>query len=159
MRLWTLHPSHLDARGLVAVWREALLAQRVLEGRTRGYRRHPQLERFRAAAEPLAAIAAYLAGIHAEATARGYAFDRSRIVAAPLAGQLEETDGQLRLEAGHLARKLAERSPRDLPRLEGAELRAHPLFRIVPGPVREWERAGSPPGRRASRARSRIVAP
>ena len=27
MRLWTLHPKYLDAAGLVALWREALLAQ------------------------------------------------------------------------------------------------------------------------------------
>jgi hypothetical protein len=37
---------YLDGRGLVALWREALLAQAVLRGRTRGYR-HPQLARFR----------------------------------------------------------------------------------------------------------------
>ena len=41
MRLWTLHPQYLDPRGLVALWREALLAQKVLLGRTRGYRAHP----------------------------------------------------------------------------------------------------------------------
>lgn len=38
MRLWTLHPKYLDPKGLVALWRETLLAQRVLAGRTRGYR-------------------------------------------------------------------------------------------------------------------------
>jgi hypothetical protein len=38
MRLWTLHPKCLDARGLVVPWREALLAQKVLRGETRGYK-------------------------------------------------------------------------------------------------------------------------
>ena len=52
MRLWTLHPRYLDARGLVALWREALLAQKVLRGKTRGYRAHPQLQRFREQADP-----------------------------------------------------------------------------------------------------------
>ena len=47
MRLWSVHPLHLDRQGLTACWREALLAQAVLAGRTRGYRAHPQLERFR----------------------------------------------------------------------------------------------------------------
>ena len=145
MRLWTLHPGYLDARGLVAVWREALLAQRVLEGGTRGYRRHPQLERFRAAADPLGAIATYLDGLRIEADARGYAFDAGRIGTARRVDRLEETRGQLDFEAGHLARKLAERSPRDLPRLAGARrLRAHPLFRVVPGPVRDWEKGSAP---------------
>lgn len=43
MRLWSLHPQYLDAKGLVALWREGLLAQAVLAGQTRGYKRHPQL--------------------------------------------------------------------------------------------------------------------
>jgi hypothetical protein len=43
MRLWSLHPQYLDPQGLVALWREALLAQAVLRGKTRGYKHHPQL--------------------------------------------------------------------------------------------------------------------
>ena len=53
MRLWSLDPAHLDRQGLVACWREALLAQAVLAGRTRGYRHHPQLERFRVVPGPV----------------------------------------------------------------------------------------------------------
>jgi hypothetical protein len=33
MRLWSLHPEYLDANGLVALWREALLAQAFLQGK------------------------------------------------------------------------------------------------------------------------------
>lgn len=83
MRLWSLHPGYLDAKGLVACWREALLAQAVLAGRTKGYTRHPQLERFRDTPEPLAAIGAYLAAIAEEATRRGYHFDATRILEPP----------------------------------------------------------------------------
>jgi hypothetical protein len=79
MRLWTLHPRYLDTQGLVALWREALLAKAVLDGRTRGYRHHPQLTRFRAHPASRAAINAYLAAIHAESEARGYAFDRGKV--------------------------------------------------------------------------------
>ena len=46
MRLWSLHPKYLDSKGLVAVWREGLLALEVLKGNTKGYRSHPQLTRF-----------------------------------------------------------------------------------------------------------------
>jgi hypothetical protein len=63
MRLWTVHPRHLDPAGLVALWREALLAQAVLLGRTRGYTRHPQLQRFKAAADPEGCIARYLRAV------------------------------------------------------------------------------------------------
>ena len=142
MRLWTVHPHHLDAAGLVALWREALLAQAVLLGRTRGYTRHPQLERFRAAADPLACIAVYLRAVADEATSRGYAFDAARIVASGSPDRrIAETRGQLLYEWEHLGRKLRRRSPawyRD--RVAGAPPTAHPLFRIVAGGVRDWER-------------------
>src|SRR3954463_9117853 len=106
MRLWTLHPRYLDAKGLVASWREALLAQKVLQGRTRGYRNHPQLHRFRAAVDPLAAIAAFLHALAAEANHRGYKFDVTKIVAVSGALSIRETRGQLNYEWAHLRRKL-----------------------------------------------------
>jgi hypothetical protein len=142
MRLWTIHPRHLDAAGLVALWREALLAQAVLLGRTRGYTRHPQLERFRAADDPEACIAGYLRAVADEATSRGYAFDATRIVASGSpARPIAETKGQLLYEWEHLGRKLQRRSPawyRD--HVAEARPTAHPLFRIVAGGVRDWER-------------------
>jgi hypothetical protein len=141
MRLWTLHPRYLDAKGLVAAWREALLAQKVLGGATRGYRRHPQLERFRAHRDPPAMAASYLRPLHAESLARGYRFDASKIVRALPCATVEETDGQLLFEWSHLLAKLALRAP-----ALHAELRSiarpepHPLFTIVPGPRRLWEK-------------------
>lgn len=79
MRIWSLHPSLLDRRALVACWRETLLAQKVLRGLTRGYMNHPQLIRFRAHPQPLEAVAAYLSGLADEADARGYSFNRALI--------------------------------------------------------------------------------
>src|SRR5690349_20607821 len=157
MRLWTLHPRHLDAAGLVALWREALLAQAVLLGRTRGYTRHPQLQRFQAAADPAASIAAYLRAVADEATTRGYAFDASRIVASEgAAPRIAETKGQLLYEWEHLGRKLQLRSPvwyRD--RVAGVQPSAHPLFRLVAGKVRDWERVAEPEEQQAGALPSR----
>ena len=140
MRLWTLHPKYLDAQGLVALWREALLAQRVLEGRTRGYRHHPQLDRFRACSDPVAAIGSYLRPILAEAVDRGYAFNTALIVSRRRLGALEATDGQLRFEARHLRAKLAVRSPQLVRRVPARRVDPHPLFRLVTGPRAPWER-------------------
>jgi hypothetical protein len=140
MRLWTVHPKYLDAAGLTAAWREALLARHVLLGRTRGYRHHPQLERFRAQARPVAAINSFLAEIHAESLARGYSFDASKVGRTRMSGALRETRGQLEFEWQHLLAKLRRRDParyRTQRRLKGPK--AHPLFRIVAGPVRSWE--------------------
>src|ERR1700753_3542232 len=95
MRLWTLHPKYLDAKGLVALWREALLAQKVLRGKTKGYRHHPQLIRFREHARPVTAIATYLDFVYEEATRRGYQFDGSKIARHRGAIELDETKGQL----------------------------------------------------------------
>ncbi|HLW43123.1 MAG TPA: pyrimidine dimer DNA glycosylase/endonuclease V, partial [Candidatus Acidoferrales bacterium] len=78
MRLWSLHPSHLDGKGLVALWREGLLAQNVLRGKTKGYRFHPQLNRFRATKKPVIAIGTYLRAVAEEAKSRGYSFDASK---------------------------------------------------------------------------------
>lgn len=142
MRVWSLHPVHLDRAGLVACWRETLLAQAVLAGRTKGYTRHPQLERFQAEPDPLAAVGAYLTGLAAEADARGYRFDRTRIL-SPVEpdGRLPVTVGQLELEWRHLAVKLAARSPADAERWRRAAPTPHPLFHVVPGGVASWERA------------------
>lgn len=142
MRLWSLHPAVLDRQGLTACWREGLLAQAVLAGRTRGYTRHPQLQRFQQQPEPLASIGAYLLEVATEADARGYRFDRARIDRASSVGdasapRMPVTDGQLAFELAHLRRKLVVRSP-DVP-LPAAPL-PHPLFIVEPGPIAEWER-------------------
>jgi hypothetical protein len=149
MRLWTLHPRHLDAKGLVALWREALLAQAVVLGRTRGYRHHPQLHRFLAAPNPAAALGSYLAAVHAEAAVRGYKFDAAKINPARHPGRLPETRGQLLHEWAHLRRKLRVRDPARW-RVSAAVLRPapHPLFRLVAGGLRAWEKSPARPGAR-----------
>ena len=162
MRLWTLHPRYLDSKGLVATWREALLAQKVLSGATRGYRNHPQLLRFRAADDPTAAIAAFLRELAAEATRRGYKFDATKIAASGVARKIPETRGQLNYEWAHLKRKLRTRAPVIARRLRDvAKPEPHPLFTIIPGEVRHWEKQPNPGAagnsRRAARLPSSVV--
>lgn len=141
MRLWTIHPQYLDTQGLVALWREALLARAVLRGQTRGYRRHPQLDRFRAHAFPRSAISAYLAAIDSEAKARGYAFDKRKIGRVRVVHSISVTTEQISYEWQHLLRKLSVRN-----RVLHRQLRAirvpqcHPLFTPVPGSIESWER-------------------
>jgi len=141
MRLWTLHPKYLDARGLVALWREALLAQKVLRGATRGYKHHPQLLRFSGLANPPAALAAYLKAVHAEAVERHYKFDATKIGRQKSREKIAETHGQLLYEWLHLKRKLKRRHPQRFRELAKVKIPApHPLFKIVPGKVRAWEK-------------------
>ena len=144
MRIWSLHPEYLDRQGLVACWRESLLAQKVLAGQTVGYTRHPQLARFRVLDDPLAGIGSYLRGLADEAVRRGYRFDVARIQEPDQGLTLTVTRGQLDVEASHLLAKLKERSPE---RVAGfpkpADLLPHPLFTVIPGPVADWERARS----------------
>ena len=143
VRLWTLHPKYLDARGLVALWREGLLARAVLKRETKGYRHHPQLARFRAHPSPIAAINEYLRVVLVEADARGYAFDRKKLGPSRRGVRLRATRGQLAFERNHLLRKLLVRSPQ-LHRVweRVAAFDPHPLFRILSGGVESWERAG-----------------
>ena len=140
MRLWSLHPCYLDAQGLVALWREALLAQKVLMGETRGYRYHPQLLRFQQQRYPLKAIATYLSGIHAEAVRRHYQFDPTKIQAGRVRKPMTVTAGQLAYELHHLKTKLRVRDPaayRAIHRIDKAK--PHPLFVAVRGAEESWE--------------------
>ena len=142
MRLWSLHPKYLDPQGLVALWREALLAQAVLQGKTKGYKHHPQLRRFQETSAPRAYIATYLRLVQAEATLRGYRFDAKRIGRGSAAGikPLKVTRGQLKYEWAHLDRKLKKRSPKWRKQLPSTRLsEPHPLFRVVRGGVADWE--------------------
>ncbi len=141
VRLWSVHPSYLDGKGLVAVWREGLLARAVLRGKTRGYRHHPQLDRFRSHPAALSAINHYLAAIAAEAELRGYHFDRSRIGPIRNRSRLCVARGQLEFELAHLRAKVMLRAPSELERLPPiAEVRPHPLFRVRDGATEPWER-------------------
>lgn len=145
MRVWSLDPSQLDRAALVSGWREGLLAQAVLLGRTTGYTGHPQLERFRELDDPATGVITWLAGLADEADRRGYRFDRTR-----LAGPADEslrmtvTDGQLALEHRHLLAKCDQRAPEWAARLRTVPARAHPIFEVVAGPVASWERAVLP---------------
>lgn len=140
MRLWTLHPKYLDARGLVAVWREGLLARAVLQGKTKGYRHHPQLQRFRSHSSPRAALNTYLDLVAAEAGSRGYSFNRRKIGPVREGIVLQATDGQLAYEWAHLLRKLRQRSPQLHRRWRDENVpQPHPLFHIVRGDVEPWE--------------------
>ena len=151
MRLWSLHPGHLDSRGLVALWREGLLAQAVLAGRTRGYRHHPQLIRFRDEAEPLAVIGTYLWAVHAEAMRRGFRFDGTRIGSGAAKIVMDVPRGQVDFEWRHLMAKLVRRSPAWREWNETIERRIHPLFRLVDGGMARWEVIDSSSSDTASR--------
>lgn len=141
MRLWSVHPRYLDRQGLTACWREALLAQTVIERTSGGYSNHPQLQRFRATNDPLAAVGSYLRGIAAEADARGYSFTKSKIVRSSEGPPIPVTAGQLDYEWCHLRAKLAVRSPDRLALFAGLETpEQHPLFTIVEGAIESWER-------------------
>jgi hypothetical protein len=140
MRLWTIHPKYLDAKGLVALWREALLAQRVLQGLDARLPASPQLSRFLATRQPAAALAGYLAVVHQEASRRGYSFDAGKIGRDRFRDRIVEMKDQLLYEWEHLQRKLAARNPA---RLRDGRPVAAPepqLFRIVRGKVRAWQK-------------------
>ena len=142
MRLWTLHPRYLDPQGLVALWREALLARAVLRGETRGYRHHPQLDRFRAQAAPVSALNAYLAAVYTEAQSRGYSFDRNKLGPRRVVAPIAATKGQIAHEWRHLMDKLSIRSPALHQQWATVtEPDCHPLFRPCAGTVESWERS------------------
>ncbi|HPQ44578.1 MAG TPA: pyrimidine dimer DNA glycosylase/endonuclease V [Syntrophales bacterium] len=141
MRIWTIHPRYLDRQGLLALWREGLLAQAVLLGKTRGYIHHPQLIRFQDQPSPVATIATYLEIVHDESMCRGYHFDRTKIRPKRVQGRITETHGQLLYEWDHLKKKLSKRSPEHYLRIQHiTKPEPHPIFEIIPGEIRDWEK-------------------
>ena len=141
MRLWSLHPKYLDTKGLVALWREGLLAKAVLEGKTKGYKNHPQLERFKSHKDPIKAINSYLSYVLEEAKSRGYKFDETKIDFNKASKEINVNSEQLKYEFEHLMKKLKIRDKdkhklfKDLKKIE-----PHPLVKIKKGKIESWEK-------------------
>jgi hypothetical protein len=141
MRLWTIHPKYLDTKGLLALWREGLLAKKVLTGATKGYKSHPQLARFRAADDPAACIKSYLLEVYKESRKRGFCFNRAKIARVNPCGKIRTTKGQLLFEWSHFKKKVRKRNRDHYITIRKFALpAAHPLFLIVGGPKEEWEK-------------------
>ena len=140
MRIWSIHPQYLDAKGLVALWRETLLAKHVLQGKTKGYKNHPQLYRFKKLKSPVEAIDQYLDSVLKEAIQRGYNFDATKISRPFKKIKIKVNEGQMQYEAGHLLKKLKERDNlryKQFKLIENAK--PHPMFRVMKGEIEEWE--------------------
>jgi len=143
MRLWSIHPKYLDSRGLVALWRETLLAKKVLLNQTAGYKNHPQLQRFRGIKDPIGAIKGYQTEIYQEARKRDFNFDREKFDVYIFRDKIAVTRGQLLFEWEHFKKKLNERAPEKLAQLESiepGEILPHPLFFLIDGPIEPWEK-------------------
>lgn len=141
MRLWSIHPKYLDRQGLVALWREGLLAKAALSGKTSGYKKHPQLVRFKSTRDPVKAINAYLKAVLAESIKRGYCFSETKVSNVRFGGKISVTKGQLEYEFEHLKKKFKIRSRDLLPRLNTVRrISPHPMFTVVQGKVEVWER-------------------
>ncbi len=141
MRIWSFHPQYLDSKGLVALWRETLLAKKVLEGKTKGYLNHPQLNRFKTTKEPINSINFYLEAVWEEAKRRNYNFDESKFEKINKIDKIELTTGQLNFETNHLLNKLKIRDINkyhDNKKLGVFEI--HPLFKLIDGDIETWEK-------------------
>ncbi len=140
MRIWSVHPCYLDSKGLVALWREAILAKHVLEGKTKGYKNHPQLKRFKTHNRPVDCINKYLSLVYNEAESRGFNFNKDKIQWNFEPVELTVTKGQLRFEIIHLKKKLEMRNISKFTELAMLqEIQPHPLFKIIDGKTEEWE--------------------
>ncbi|MGC8502822.1 MAG: pyrimidine dimer DNA glycosylase/endonuclease V [Desulfurella sp.] len=144
MRLWSLHPVYLDTKGLLALWREGLLAKKVLLSLTKGYKNHPQLNRFKAYSDPLNAIDSFLYFVYLEARNRNYNFNVSKISTLNLlVEKIPLKRGQLEFEYNHLLNKLKLRDKNRyefLLKLNSDKISTNPLFYVIEGDIEEWEK-------------------
>lgn len=141
MRIWSLHPKYLDTKGLIALWRETLLAKHVLEGNTKGYKKHPQLERFKKTQKPIECINEYLFYVHKEASKRAYNFNKEKINLNYSKSELTVTKGQINYEKIHLLNKLKSRDINKFNELlKNEHIDLHPIFKVVEGEIEDWEK-------------------
>jgi hypothetical protein len=141
MRIWSLHPKYLDAKGLVALWRESLLAKKVLEGKTKGYKKHPQLIRFINSGNAVGCINQYLTSVYENSLERGYNFNKNKVNPDFVPTRLPVTDKQIKFELKHLLSKLETRDPEQFQKLSRKrKIIVHPLFRIIDGEIEPWEK-------------------
>lgn len=140
MRIWSVHPKYLDSKGLVALWRETLLAKKVLEGNTKGYKNHSQLVRFKALQDPNNAINYYLSELYEHSVERGYNFSKDKFCKNCYPITMQVTDKQLAYEFEHLLRKLAVRDRQRFEELQATEIiEPHPIFEVISGEIATWE--------------------
>jgi hypothetical protein len=141
VRLWSLYPGYFDAKGLVSLWREGLLARKVLQEQTIGYKNHPQLDRFKVHLQPLTAIECYLRYVYKEAVKRGYRFDSGKFGPRQRCSKIPVTEGQLEYELKHLKTKLKLRDPARYQKISAVlKPEAHSIFSVVEGGIESWER-------------------
>lgn len=140
MRIWSIHPKYLDTKGIVALWRETLLAKHVLEGKTKGYLNHPQLNRFKEHNEPLDAINYYLSIVFEEASIRGYNFNKDKFKKPRKIIPIFVNLGQMDYEYKHLQNKLKVRDKAKLKEIQQyKKIDPHPLFKVKKGEIEDWE--------------------
>lgn len=141
MRIWSIHPKYLDNIGLIACWRETLLAKHVLLNLTKGYKNHPQLLRFKNSSSAIDYINFYLNELYIEAKNRNYNFDKSKI--GEFKNNLEKiniTNKQVEYEFEHLLSKLKIRSKERYEEIKNIKnIEINNLFKIIPGEIESWE--------------------
>jgi hypothetical protein len=141
MRLWSLHPKYLDKLGLLGLWREGLLAQKVLLGKTKGYKNHPQLIRFKRTRDPILYIGTYLYYVYLEGKRRGYNFNKDKIIKYDLKLKMPVTIGQINFEFKHLLEKLKVRDMKKYEEIKNEKIiEPNPIFYIIDGDIEEWEK-------------------
>lgn len=159
MRLWTIHPSFLDQKGLCGLWRETLVGLKALEkGPGAPWYNHPQLARFKVYPNGLAMLAEYAEHVLDEGHKRGYNFNTAllepylELYEMNFDGCIMVTKGQFDYEVEHFIRKLASRDemryqlymekmgPRSLYQPKIEVFVPNPVFRIVDGPIEVWEK-------------------
>jgi len=141
MRLWSIHPKYLDVKGLSGLWREALLARKILKKQTKAYKNHPQMNRFKELKRPLPAIDTYLKHIYDESCDRGYCFNRKKFGNRFRKSKINVKKGQIDYEFKILKKRLKIRAKDKYKELlKVKKIESNPLFRIIKGKIESWEK-------------------
>ena len=132
MSLCTIHPKYLDKQGLISLWREGLLAQKVLNGEVNIQLNSPLWEKLKKSQNPLRAIGAYLSFVAAEGARRGYKFSHEKILYPNFESyEIKVKPQDLIFEMTHLRNKLKMRDQHKWDEISKvSEVSPHPFIRL-----------------------------
>jgi len=120
------------------------LAKKVLEGQTKGYKNHSQLERFKNTHDPISYINYYLSGVFDQASMRKYKYDESKIDSFEVTEGISVNHKQVIYEFNFLQDKLFSRDIKQWKinesYRESGYIILHPLFYIKLGEIESWEK-------------------
>ena len=139
-RIWSLHPKYLDGIEIFFLWRNCIMAKKILDGTEKVNRKFPHLARFESSSNPIGAINIYLSEVYKIASTHGKNFKLDKFDDSFKDISLNVTKGQMEYEVELFKKKLRNRSSDTNALIFKIKIiEPNPLFKVVEGNKEAWD--------------------